>query len=129
MPTPVRISSNLSVCALAIFSTLAVAPALAADFPAGTYAAKEQPFTVTFDGRGQFQVNKGETVEVAGNYSFKAGELQLTDTRGPWACTKSGERTGTYAWKYENALLSFSTVADKCEDRVRSLINVAWKRQ
>ena len=41
----------------------------------------------------------------------------------------AGEQTGTYAWKYENAVLTFSKVADKCEDRVRSLIKLAWKAQ
>jgi hypothetical protein len=123
------ITSDLSACALAICSTLALSPALAAEFPTGTYEAKEAPYTVRFDGKGQFHVNKGETLEVSGNYSVNTGELQLTDTQGPWACTKAGEQTGTYAWKYENAVLTFSKVADKCEDRVKSLVNLAWKRQ
>jgi hypothetical protein len=59
----------------------------------------------------------------------KTGQLQLTDTQGPWACTKAGEQTGIYTWKYENAVLTLSKVADKCEDRVKSLVNLAWKRQ
>lgn len=121
--------SDLGVCALAICSTLAFSPAFAADFPTGTYAAKKAPYTVTFDEKGQFHVNKGDTLEVAGNYSAKAGELELTDNSGPWACTKAGEQTGTYAWKYEHAVLTFSRVADKCEDRARSLINLVWKSQ
>lgn len=124
-----RITSNFSAYALAICSTAAFSPALAADFPTGTYAAKEAPYTVSFDDKGQFHVNKGETLEVSGNYSLKKGGLQLTDTQGPWACTKAGEQTGTYAWKYENAVLTLSKVADKCEDRVKSLVNLAWKQQ
>ena len=123
------ITSDLSACALAICSTLALSPALAADFPPGTYEAKATPFTVSFDDKGQFHVNKGETLEVTGNYSVKTGQLQLTDTQGPWACTKAGEQTGIYTWKYENAVLTLSKVADKCEDRVKSLVNLAWKRQ
>jgi hypothetical protein len=126
-PKPIR--SKRGVCALAICSTLAISPAFAADFPAGTYAAKKAPYTLSFDDKGQFHVTKGDAVEVAGSYSVKAGELQLTDTSGPWACTKAGEQTGTYAWKYENAVLTFSKVADKCADRVGSLINLAWSQQ
>jgi len=125
--TPAR--SDLGVCALAICSTLAFSPAFAADFPTGTYAAKKAPYTLSFDEKGQFHVNKGDTLEVAGSYSAKASELELTDSSGPWACTKAGEQTGTYAWKYENAVLTFSKVADKCEDRARSLIKLAWKAQ
>jgi hypothetical protein len=120
---------SVSVWALAIYSSLALAAAVSADFPTGTYAAKEVPFTVTFDAQGQFQVLKGETLEVTGKYSLKTGQLQLTDSRGPWACAKTGEQTGTYAWKYENAVLTFSKVADQCADRVKSLVDLAWQRQ
>lgn len=123
------ITSDLSACALAICSILALSPALAADFPTGTYEAKEAPYTVSFDSKGQFHVNKGDTLEVTGNYSVKTGQLELTDTQGPWACTKAGEQTGTYTWKYVNAVLTLSKLADKCEDRVKSLVNLAWKRQ
>ena len=123
------ITSDLSAYALAICSTLAISPALAADFPTGTYEVKTTPFTVSFDDKGQFHVNKGDTLEVSGNYSIKIGQLQLTDTQGPWACTKAGEQTGIYTWKYENAVLTLNKVADKCEDRVKSLVNLAWKLQ
>ena len=121
--------TDLSASALAICSTLALSPALAADFPTGTYEAKEAPYTVSFDDKGQFHVNEGKTLEVTGSYAVKTGKLELTDTQGPWACTKAGEQTGTYAWKYENAVLTLSKVADKCEDRVKSLVKLAWKRQ
>jgi hypothetical protein len=125
--TPIK--SDFGTCALAICSILALSPALAADFPTGTYAAQEVPFTVTFDDKGQFHVNKGETLQVKGTYSVKTGELKLTDTEGPWACSKAGEQMGTYAWKYENAVLTLNKVTDKCVDRVRSLVSLAWKRQ
>jgi len=115
--------------ALAVCSILAISPALAADFPAGTYAVKQAPYTVTFEGKGQFHVQQGKTLEVSGTYSVKGDEVQLTDQSGPWACTKAGEQTGTYAWKYESGALTFSKVADKCEDRVKSLVNLAWERQ
>jgi hypothetical protein len=114
---------------LAVLLALPAGTALAADFPTGTYGAKGTPITVSFDDKGQFRVTKGETLEVTGNYSVKSGELQLTDSQGPWACTKAGEQTGIYAWKYKNAALTFSKVADKCDERVNSLIKLAWKRQ
>lgn len=117
---------TLLLCALLV---LPAGAAFAGDFLTGTYEATGTPITVSFDDKGQFHVNKGETLEVTGTYSVKTGELQLTDSQGPWACTKSGEQTGTYAWKYENAALTFSKVADKCEDRVNSLVKAAWRRQ
>ena len=117
---------TLLLCSLL---ALPAGAAFAADFLTGTYEAKGTPITVSFDDKGQFHVNKGETLEVTGNYSVKTGELQLTDTQGPWACTTAGWQTGIYAWKYENAVLTFSKVEDKCEERVNSLVKLAWKRQ
>lgn len=119
----------LAVQAFAICSMLALTCARAADFPAGTYAAKGQPYTVSFDGRGQFQVRQGEKLQVAGTYAVEAGEVELTDAEGPWACTRDGEKTGTYTWKYEQAVLTLSKVTDKCEDRVKSLVGLAWTRK
>jgi hypothetical protein len=126
-----RVSGTVSVgaCALAICSILTVSPALAADFPTGTFQAKQTPFAVSFDDKGQFRVNQGDTLEVMGHYSAKASELKLTDAQGPWACTKVGEQTGTYTWKYENAVLTFVKVTDRCEDRVKSLVGLAWQRK
>jgi len=115
--------------ALSIGSTLAFSNALADGFPQGTFEAKEAPYTVSFDGKGRFQVNQGETLEVTGTYSVNDKVLKLTDTQGPWACSKEGERTGTYRWKYENAVLALNKVADKCEDRVKSLVSLAWKQK
>jgi hypothetical protein len=120
---------GLVAAALSIGSTLALSTALAGEFPQGTFEAKEAPYTVSFDGKGRFQVNQGETLEVTGTYSINDKVLKLTDTQGPWACSKEGERTGTYQWKYENAVLALSKVADKCEDRVKSLVSLAWKQK
>ena len=89
-----RTRAEFGVSALAIGSTFAMSSALAADFPAGTYETKGQPYTVSFDAKGQFHVHQGEKLQVAGTYTVKAGELQLTDAEGPWACTKAGERDG-----------------------------------
>jgi hypothetical protein len=115
--------------ALAICSTLAVSPAFAADFPTGTFEAKQKPFTVSFDDNKQFSVKQGGTVQVTGSYSVTASELKLTDAQGPWACTKAGEQTGTYTWKYENAVLTLIKLTDKCVDRVKSLVGVDLKLQ
>jgi hypothetical protein len=121
--------SGLRAYALVICSAFALSAAFAADFPTGTFETKQVPFSVTFDNKGQFRVNQDDTLEVMGNYSVKAGELTLTDTQGPWACTKAGEQIGAYTWKYENAVLTLIKRADNCEDRVKSLVSLAWQRQ
>jgi hypothetical protein len=121
--------SGASAYALAVCSTLAMSPAFAADFPTGTFQAKQTPVAVTFDDKGQFHANQGGTLEVAGNYTATASELKVTDVKGPWACTNAGEQTGTYTWKYVNAVLTLIKLADKCEDRVRSLVGPAWQLQ
>jgi hypothetical protein len=115
-------------CALAICSTLALAPAFGADFPMGTFEGKQTPIAVSFDAKGQFRVMEGDTLEVMGTYAATATELSLTDIQGPWACSKASEKTGTYTWKYENAALTLIKLTDKCEDRVKSLVGVAWQR-
>lgn len=129
MSRRMQISSGACAWALGIASTLALGVAFAAAFPTGTYGVKDAPFTVSFDDKGKFHVNKGETLEVTGSYAVKGGELRLTDSSGPWACTKDGEQTGTYSWKYQDGVLTFHKVADMCEDRVKSLVNLGWKRQ
>lgn len=129
MYTRVSGKESMGAYALAICSILALSPAFAADFPTGTFKAKQTPFAVSFDDKGQFRVKQGDTLEVMGRYSAKASELKLTDAEGPWACTKAGEQTGTYTWNYENAILTLIKVTDKCEDRVKSLVGLAWQRQ
>jgi len=100
--------------------------ALAADFPAGEYTAHEN-VTVTFDGKGQFRVSDGKATEVSGHYTVKGNKLEMTDKEGPWACTKPGEQTGTYTWKYADSALTFTKVADHCEARVGTLATAPWK--
>ena len=122
-------ATGMGASAFAICSTLALSPAFAADFPTGTFVTKQTPFTVSFDDKGQFRVNQGDTLQVMGSYSATASELKFTDSKGPWACTKAGEQTGTYTWKYENAVLTLIKLTDKCADRVKSLVSLAWQRQ
>lgn len=117
-----------------ILGSLAVAAGLthslsafAADFPVGSYAANAS-ITITFDDKGQFHVNDGKTTQVAGRYAVKGDQLEITDSEGPWACTKAGQQTGTYTWKYEHAVLAFSKLADQCEARVGSLTTATWKQ-
>jgi hypothetical protein len=124
---PSRKSSALSVT-LAVCAALAIPFALAAEFPAGTYQSADVPFTVTFDANGKFRVNQDNKLQVAGDYSAKAGQLTITDSQGPWACTKAGEQTGTYKWAYASGTLTLSKVADECVDRVKSIDNRSWKR-
>ena len=101
--------------------------AFAAGFPAGVYTA-HQSVTLTFDGKGQFQVSDGKATQVAGHYVVKGDRLELTDKEGAWACTKPGEQTGTYRWKYADSALTFTKVADHCEARVGTLANAPWKQ-
>ena len=49
-----RTRAEFGVWALAIGSTFAMSSALAADSPAGTYETKGQPYTVSFDAKGNF---------------------------------------------------------------------------
>lgn len=117
-----------SALALATCSAFAASSAVAAaDFPTGTYAAKG--LTVTFDDKGQFRVHKGEAMEVEGEYTVNADQLQLTDQSGPEACTGADQATGTYGWKYDNATLTFRKVADKCDARSKDLTAQPWKKK
>jgi hypothetical protein len=119
--------SHIMKTALFLCSTLALSTAFAAAFPTGTFEGKQIPFTVSFDDNGQFRVKQGDTLEVKGSYSVTASELKLTDAEGPWAC--AAEQTGTYTWKYENAVLTLIKLTDRCEERVKSLVGLAWQRQ
>lgn len=115
--------------ALAMCAGLAVAPASpATSFPIGTYTAKGLAATVTFDAKGKLHVVQRGVTEVDADYTVNGDRIQLTDRSGPWACTKAGEETGTYHWKYENGALAFGKVSDRCEDRVASLTKYQWNR-
>jgi hypothetical protein len=117
---------TLASLSLSLALTLPMSAAFAADFPIGTYTAGAKT-SVTFDGKGQFRVYEGKDLKVSGQYTVKADRFELTDKEGSWACTKSAEQTGSYTWKYENSLLTFTKIADLCSDRVGSLVKTSWK--
>lgn len=121
--------NRLLLCLALALPAGAASAAESPTFPHGTYEAQGAPYTVSFDEKGQFQVNKEATLEVTGTYSVKAGELKLTDNAGPWACKGAAEQSGTYKWKFENAALTLIKVDDKCADRVNSLVNLQWKQK
>ncbi len=123
-----RHPQSLVAAALLASLALALTPALAADFPIGSFAANGGAVTMTFDGKGQFRVVKKDAMVVAGQYSIKGEQLEITDMQGPWACTKADEKTGTYRWTLDKSELTFSKVADRCEDRVQSLTSAKWQR-
>lgn len=112
--------ASISLCA---FCTTA----LADDFPAGSYHA--QDLSIVFDGKGKFEVAQGGTTQVSGTYVVQQGRVELTDVKGPWACTKSGQKKGTYVWSWNGTALSFIKVTDGCEDRSKTLVPVSWQRQ
>ncbi len=111
---------------LALAVAMSQSSAFAADFPVGSYVA-HKGITLTFDDKGQFRVLDGKTTQVTGNYRVKADQLELTDTGGPWACTKNGEQTGTYSWKYDHSVLTLTKVADLCNDRSGTLTPATWQ--
>ena len=90
-----NVQTQQAVVLVCFYLALAVAmsqsSAFAADFPVGSYVA-HKGITLTFDDKGQFRVLDGKTTQVTGNYRVKADQLELTDTGGPWACTKNGEQ-------------------------------------
>ncbi|MBS0366006.1 MAG: hypothetical protein JSR67_09310 [Proteobacteria bacterium] len=101
--------------------------AFAGGFPQGTYSAGEK-VTMTFDANGQFQVHQGHDLMVTGSYAVRKNRLELTDTAGPWACTRPAERTGSYTWKYADSVLTLMKASDGCQDRVGSLVRSTWKK-
>src|ERR1700751_3429339 len=105
-------AARLTAAIGAAFVTLLVFAA--ATFPSGTYVSGGM--AATFDG-GHFRVKQGETGQVEGDYATHGDQIQLTDKRGPWACTTAGEETGAYRWKYDGGTLTFSEVSDRCKDR------------
>jgi hypothetical protein len=115
--------------ALILGSALASQAALAADLPAATYKVSNVPYTLSFDGQGQFHVDQGQNSQVKGSYTVKGDQLQLTDISGPWACSKSAGQTGTYRFRIEGGALMLNVVSDKCADRINSLVNLKWQQQ
>ena len=108
---------------------LAGSSAFAADFPAGTFSFDATKPSMTFDGKGGFRVVQGDKSLVSGTYTVKGDQIVLTDAQGPWACTKEGQQSGSYHWKYEKSVLTFNKINDACADRVGSLEAMKWARQ
>ena len=105
-----------------------IAPARAAsDFPKGTFTAGE--FTIFFGDKGEFRVSQGEEVPVEGDYTIEKDLVTLIDKRGPLACTGEGMDKGTYRWKYEAEMLTFTKADDKCPGRSAALPSQPWKRK
>lgn len=120
-------SFAFAASALVLGSALGFTAAFAADFPSGDYEASG--LILTFDGKGQFHVNQGTTTQVSGTYSVKGGQLEMTDQKGPWACSQAGQQTGTYNWKYQNAVLTLDKVTDSCDARSGTLTPGGWKHK
>lgn len=119
-------TSMLAASLLAATVATLVAPcAAAADFPAGTYAAAG--ITLTFDSNGHFHGRQKDAVVVEGDYNVKGDQLEFADKSGPWACPAG--QMGTYHWKTQGETVTFSKVADACDDRVQSLTPRTWKKQ
>lgn len=131
MSRPIRFLRPIVASALGGYLALAFISVFAAEspFPIGTYAVEGHKVSLAFNDKAEFRVTESDVMRVVGRYTVKEGQLELTDLQGPWACTKAGQQTGTYRWKYSNSLLTFSKVADLCEDRVQSLTAVNWARQ
>jgi hypothetical protein len=116
--------SNLLVT-LASCSAFIALPALAADFPVGTYTMSG--VTLSFDGNGHFRGSQKDAVKVEGDYAVSGDQLKFTDKSGAWACPAT--QTGTYGWKSDGNTLSLSKVSDACKERVDSLTPHPWKKQ
>ena len=123
--TSIRSIAGTSV--LTICSALSLSPVWAADFPTGSYAAKN--LHLVFDAKGNFHVNQGKATVVSGTYSIKGDQVELTDVSGPWACTSPGQQTGAYNWKFDGTALTLSKMADSCDDRSGALAPPTWKRE
>ena len=119
-------TKQLLIGAIATISMCAICTtAFAEIFPAGSYHA--QDLSIVFDGKGKFEGTQGGTIEVSGTYIVQQGRVELTDVRGPWACTKSGQTKGTDVWSWNGTALTFIKVTDSCEDRSNTLVPVSWQ--
>jgi hypothetical protein len=127
MFTRKRHFQSSAALAIAIASSLTTLPVAAADFPAGAYSGEQ--FTLAFDGHGHFRGSIKGATKVEGEYTVDGDQVQFTDKSGAWACTQTGEKTGTYRWKSADGMLSLTKVSDACKDRAGSLIGHPWKKQ
>ena len=122
-PSRCWIGVVLFASAAAFSSPSAASPA----FPAGSYDS--EGYTITFEKTGHFHYVKGDRLMVDGEFTVKDGEISLTDESGIDACVGRDRNPGTYRWKREGDALSFTTIHDSCNDRIRGITRQQWKRK
>ena len=115
------------VAALTTLTTLGGFAFAANDFPGGSYTSG--PYTLEFKPDKSFRMLKSGYALVEGEYSVTGGQIQLTDKRGPFACSGPGQATGTYSWNIEKRMLSLHKIEDKCADRSSSFAGPPWKQK
>src|ERR1700733_8869517 len=81
------------------------------EFPPGTYVSRD--LSITFDGKGHYQLSQSDTLKVSGTYTVQGDEIDVTDTSGPWTCPK-GQRTGSYHWEATLNGIAVTKMADAC---------------
>jgi hypothetical protein len=120
------VSSAVATTVLAVGLAALCNVAVAADFPPGTYEARD--LSVTFDGKGQYTLSQGGILKVSGTYTVQGDEIDVTDKTGPWTCPKD-KRTGSYHWQTTLTGLEFSKIADECEGRSVPMTTGSWKHK
>lgn len=100
--------------------------AFAAEFPPGTYLARD--LAITFDGKGHYSLSQKGTLKVSGDYTVNGDEIDLTDKTGPWTCPKD-RRSGSYHWETTDNGLAFTTMTDECSQRSSPMTASTWKHQ
>jgi len=126
----VTIRSRLSWIGVVLFAgaTALSSPAVAATrFPTGSYDSGG--YTITFEKTGSFHYVKGERLMVDGEFVVKDDEISLTDKTGVDACVGPGRNPGRYRWKLDAGSLSFTTIQDSCNDRIRGITGQKWTRK
>ena len=123
--------SNRGVCALAICSDPRYLAGFRGRFPRLHLRCQEgSPYTLSFDDKGHFHVTRRATRwKLRAATPSKAAELQLTDTQRPLGLHQGRRADRHLCLEIRERVLTFSKVADKCADRVGSLINLAWSQQ
>ena len=98
----------------------------AAEFPPGTYVSRD--LSITFDGKGHYQLSQSGTLKVSGTYTVQGDEIDVTDTSGPWTCPK-GQRTGSYHWEPTLNGVAFTKMTDECDGRSSPMTTGPWKHK
>ena len=93
--------------------------------PLATYDS--EGYSLTFEASGHFHYMKGDRLMVDGAYTYSGKEISLTDQSGIDACKGSGREAGRYRWTLKGQFLTFTKLADNCNDRIRGLTNQNWK--